>query len=183
MTNKAKLYMICPFSEKMGDFSTQQQISEDEYVKMLREYSATIGKGSPLSSIWNRHGVFEINNTQEEKDIESSANVTIFDINGKKCTGDDICNIKKNGMTVLIIEIDDDSMEDSFEDEFKFWKQDSMKINNDKQLSKDDRIRFLPLKDFKLDIDYYLFELKGCKLYHDYNNGKIAIIVQTIKEI
>lgn len=185
MIESAKLYMSCPFQEKMGDFSTQKTISEDEYVKMLREYSSTIGKSEPSNRILNRYGVYDIKNVQQQENEEklSSANIFVYDMSGKKCSGDDICNIKKNGMTVLIFEIPENNMEESFEDEYKFWKQDSMKINNDKQLGQDDRIKFLPIKEFQLEMGYYLFKLEGCKLYHDYNDGKVALIVQKITEI
>ena len=185
MIEQAKLYIPCPFQEKMGDFSTQESISEDEYVRMLREYSSTIGKGGPSNRNLNRYGIYDVKNIQQQENEEklSSANIIVYDMSGKKCTGNDICNIKKNGMTVLIFEILEDNMEESFEDEYKFWKQDSMKINNDKQLDQDDRIRFLPIKELQLEMGYYLFKLEGCKLYHDYNDGKVAIIVQKIKEI
>lgn len=184
MNEQATLYMKCPFHEKTGDFSAPHDINEDEYVRMLREYSATIGKGAVVSSRNNRHGVYDIKNfTKQEDDILSKANVIVYDMSGKKCNGNDICMIQKNGMAVIIFDILEDSMEESFEDEYKFWKQDSIKINNDEQLEQDDRIRFLPIKDLQLEMGYYMFKLEGCKLYHDYNDGKIAVIVQKITEI
>ena len=185
MTERAKLYINCPFHEKEVDFSVQHNITEDEYVRMLREYSSTIGKSGPSNGSINRYGMYDVKDFQHQEDEGklSSANIFVYDMTGKKCYGNDICNIKKNGMTVLIFEIPDSEMEEPFEDEYKFWKQDSMKINNDKQIGKDDRIRFLPIKEFQLEMGYHLFKLEGCKLYHDYGDGKVAIIVQKITEI
>ena len=184
MSEQSILYMKCPFHEKTGDFSASQEINEDEYVRMLREYSATIGKGSVTSSKNNRYNFYDVKDfSTQDEEIISKTNVIVYDMSGVKCTVNDIYNIKKNGMAVIILEILEENMEEAFEEEYKFWKQDSMKINNDTQLEQDDRIRFLPIKDLELEMEYHVFKLEGCKLYHDYNNGKIALIVKRIIEI
>jgi hypothetical protein len=74
-------------------------------------------------------------------------------------------------------------MEESFESEFKFWKRDSMNINNDEHIDKNSRIQFLPTKDLKFEIDNHMFLLYGCKLYCEYDRTKVALIIQQIKEI
>ena len=179
-----KLYMNCPFQEKTGNFETNQNISEEEYVRMLREYSSTIGKGNITNNTDRRYNIVDV---RQQKVIEennlSSADVEVYSMSGKKCTSDDISVIEKKGMAVLILELLDDSMEEAFQDEFKFWKQDSMKIITDSQLEEDDKIRFLPMKELQLEMDYHLWKLTNCKLYHDYNDGKYAIIVQKITKI
>ena len=86
-------------------------------------------------------------------------------------------------MGVLIIEIIENNMEDSFESEFKFWKKDSMNINNDTEIDKNERIKFLPIKDLQFEIDNHLFTLSGCKIYCEYDRLKVALIIQKIKEI
>jgi hypothetical protein len=58
-----------------------------------------------------------------------------------------------------------------------------MNINNDTQIDKNERIRFLPTKDLQFEIERHLFALSGCKLYCDYDNLKVALIIQSIKEI
>ena len=176
--------MDCPFQENMGDFSVQQNISEDEDIRMLREYSSTIGKGGISVNRDNRYNIRDVKTyDQSDEPHMSSADVEVYDMSGKKCSTSDIDCIKKNGMAVLIFEIFEKDMEDAFQDEFKFWKQDSVKILTDPQLGQDDIIRFLPIKELQLEINYHLFKLTGCKMYHDYNNGKYAIIVQKITEI
>ena len=86
-------------------------------------------------------------------------------------------------MGILIIDIVDEKIDDTFESEFKFWKRDSMNINNDKQIDKDERIKFLPTKNLKFEIDNHLFMFSGCKMYCEYDRMKVALIIQNIKEI
>lgn len=183
MDSIGTLYIDCPEQEKHDAFKPEREISENEYVEMLREYSKTIG----ISQIYHPnqfkiHYATEYNN-YEENDNYTKASVRIFNISGNLCDINELYKIQKNGMGILIIEIIRTEMEDYFESEFKFWKKDSMNINNDKNLDEDSRIRFLPTKNLKFEIDEHLFLLSGCKIYHEYEDSKIAIIIQNIKEI
>jgi hypothetical protein len=102
---------------------------------------------------------------------------------GNLCDINELYKIKKQGMGVLIIEPQTDLSDESFESEFKFWLRESMTINNDNTITKDERIQFLPTKNLKLQIDEHIFMLEGSKLYHEYDKMKIAIIIQNIKEL
>jgi hypothetical protein len=113
----------------------------------------------------------------------STASAKIYNIAGKACGIDEIYRIQRTGMGVLIFEIIDSEMEDAFESEFKFWKKDSMNINNDPEIDKNERIRFLPIKNLQFEIDKHMFMLSGCKMYCDYDKLKVALIIQSIKEI
>lgn len=183
MNSKGKLYIDCPEPEKNDAFSAGKELSEDEYVRMLRDYSTTIGTGMPRNNYNNnRYNVYDI---IEDKSVPtySTASAKIFDIAGKPCDINELYRIQRTGMGVLIFEIIDSEMEEAFESEFKFWKKDSMNINNDQQIDKNERIRFLPTKDLQFEIDRHLFALSGCKLYCDYDNLKVALIIQSVKEI
>lgn len=184
MNSIGTLYIDCPAQEKNNAFNAGREISEDEYVRMLREYSTTIGTGMPRSNSYNKHGVYDIqqNNIKEDKNL-SKSQTKIYDISGKPCGINELYRIQKNGMGVIIIELLENDMEDSFESEFKFWKRDSMNINNDKQIDKDERIRFLPEKNLEFEMDNHLFSLEGCKMYCEYDRFKVALIVQRIIEI
>lgn len=184
MNSIGTLYIDCPVQEKKDAFNAGREISEDEYVRMLREYSTTIGTGMPRNTNYDRHGVYAIQQSDgnEEKNL-SKAQVKIYDISGKACDIREIYRISRTGMGVVIVEIIENNMEDSFESEFKFWKRDSMNINNDTQINKDERIRFLPEKNLEFEIDGHLFSLEGCKMYCEYDRLKVALIVQRIIEI
>ena len=52
MNSIGTLYIDCPEQERKDAFDAKD-ISEDEYVKMLRDYSTTIGVGLPKSN--NKH--------------------------------------------------------------------------------------------------------------------------------
>ena len=184
MNSIGTLYIDCPAQEKDNAFNAGREISEDEYVRMLRDYSTTIGTGMPRNTNYNRHGIYEIyqSNEQEEKNLSKSL-TKIYDISGKPCDIRELYKIQKNGMGVLIIELLEDEMEDSFESEFKFWKRDSMNINNDQLIDKNERLHFLPEKNLEFEIDNHVFSLEGCKMYCEYDRLKVALIIQKITEI
>ena len=184
MNSIGTLYIDCPAQDKNNAFNAGREISEDEYVRMLREYSATIGTGMPTNSGVNRHGVYSIqqNNEQEEKNF-SKTQAKIYDISGKPCDIKELYRIQKSGMGVIIIELVEDEMDEAFETEFKFWKRESMNINNDEQIGKNERIQFLPEKDLEFEIDHHLFSFQGCKMYCEYDRLKVALIIQKITEI
>lgn len=176
------LYIDCPEPEKKDAFKVDKELSENEYVKMLRDYSVTIGTGMPKNNHYsNKYDSYE--NHKEDKINYSKALVNLYDISGKPCDIKELYKIQKNGMGVLIIDVIESDMEESFESEFKFWKRDSMNINNDKDIDKDERIRFLPIKNLQLEIDKHLFLLSGCKIYCEYDRMKVALIIQNVKEI
>lgn len=183
MNSIGKLFIDCPEPEKKDAFSVEKELSETEYVKMLREYSTTIGTGMPRNNnAYNRNGFYEV---KVEEDIPhySSAKVKIYNISGKPCDITELYRIQRTGMGVLIVEIIESEMEEAFESEFKFWKKDSMNINNDPEIDKNERIRFLPVKDLQFEIDRHLFKLFGCKIYCEYDKLKVAFIIQKITEI
>ena len=97
MNSIGTLYIDCPAQDKNNAFNAGREISEDEYVRMLREYSATIGTGMPTNSGVNRHGVYNIqqNNEQEEKNF-SKTQAKIYDISGKPCDIKELYRIQKN---------------------------------------------------------------------------------------
>ena len=185
MNSIGKLYINIPEPEKKNAFDAGKEISESEYVRMLREYSTTIGTGTPRNKVVdNRYRIYEINNKQQEEDLYfTTAETKIYDISGKPCDIRELYRIQKNGMGVLIIEVVDDKIDDSFETEFKFWKKESMNINTDPEIDKDERLRFLPIKNLKFEIDNHLFLFSGCKLYCEYQPLKVALIIQSIEEI
>lgn len=182
MNSIGKLYIDCPEQEKKGAFNVGREISEDEYVRMLRDYSTTIGTSMPYSG-YNRHGVYEISQDNNKSISYAKTDVCIYDISGKPCDINELYRIQKNGMGVLIVEVIEHDIDDVFETEFKFWKQESMNINNDKTIDKDDRIRFLPVKDLKFEINNHMFMFNGCKIYCEYDRLKVALIIQEINEI
>lgn len=184
MNSIGTLYIDCPVQDKKDSFSVNKELSEDEYVRMLREYSNTIGTGMPKNTHNSKFQMYEIGNTIEQNDLSYSKALTkIYNISGVPCGLNELYRIQKSGMGVLIIEILENDMEEYFESEFKFWKRDSMNINNDKEIDKNERIRFLPVKDLKFEIDKHMFLFSGCKMYCEYDRLKVALIIQNIKEI
>lgn len=182
MNSIGKLFIDCPAPEKKDAFSVEKELSETEYVKMLRDYSTTIGTGMPRNNSLKRNNFYEIK-VDDTVPTYSSAKAKIYNISGKPCDITELYRIQRTGMGILIVEIIETEMEEAFESEFKFWKKDSMNINNDPEIDKNERIRFLPIKDLQFEIDRHLFKLAGCKIYCDYDRMKVALIIQKITEI
>lgn len=185
MNSIGTLYIDCPEQEKQGAFDAGKNISEDEYVQMLREYSTTIGVGMPKNTYNNRHyNVYDFSEYKENNNLTyAKASSKIYNISGQPCDVKELQRIQRTGMGVIIFEVIENNMEDAFESEFKFWKKDSMNINNDTEIDKNERIRFLPVKDLRFEIDRHVFLLSGCKIYCEYDRLKVAIIIQNVKEI
>lgn len=184
MNSVGILYIECPEQEKQDAFSVKEEISQDEYVRMLREYSSTIGMKSNSNNTMSRYGIYDIPQEHyEEKEEYTKCSAKIYDISGKLCDINEIYKIQKNGMGVIIFELTDQEVSESFESEFRIWQKESLKINNDESIDKNSKLQFLPTKDLRFEIDYHLFELSGCKLYLDYGNNRFAIIIQKIKEV
>ena len=180
MNSIGKLYIDCPEHKGDNEFTPNRELSEYEYVKMLRDYSATIGTSSTYNN--NRFAVKDLENNNE-RNVFKCATAKVFDISGAPCGVNELYRIQKTGMGVLIIEVIDEDIDDSFETEFMFWKKDSMNINNDSEIDKDERIRFLPVKDLRFELDEHMFQLYGCKIYCEYDRMKVAVIIQKINEI
>jgi hypothetical protein len=82
MNSKGKLYIDCPEPEKNDAFSAGKELSEDEYVRMLRDYATTIGTGMTRNNYNNnRYNVYDV---IEDKSVPtySTASAKIFDIAG-----------------------------------------------------------------------------------------------------
>lgn len=184
MNSIGTLYIDCPEQEKNNSFKVEKELSENEYVKMLRDYSTTIGIGIPGNVNNNRHfNCYEYENYKNDIVTYAKSKSRIYDISGKPCDYIELKRIQKTGMGVIIFEILENEIDEIFESEFKFWKKDSMNINNDKDIDKNERIKFLPTKDLKFEIDNHMFMLYGCKIYCEYDKLKVAMIIQKIKEI
>lgn len=184
MNSKGKLYIDYVNQENDGGFQVKKELTEDEYIKMLREYSLTLNPSyhSTNNKPTYQTGYNETTNT--ENDISYTAcDIVLYDINGLLCDINEIYHIQQNGIGILIIDIDLNSMDDNFETEFKFWKLNSTNIIKDKSLNQDEIIRLLPPKDLKLEIDGHIFILYHTVLYHSYSPSKYALIIQNIKEL
>lgn len=181
MEQEIMLYLECPDQNK-GEFLPEKELSEGEYLRMLQEYSNSLNslRNNPNSRY---NFVDEAKYQNKVKDAYLGVKTTIFDITGHACGLRYLYDIEKRGSGVIIVDLATEAMDDVFEEEFRMWKQESMRFNNEVNLSDEERIRFLPSKNLKLGIDYHMFLLQGCKIYHVYDDFKVAILIQKIKEI
>jgi hypothetical protein len=183
MNSIGTLYIECPYQENKNSFKVEKELSEDEYVKMLRDYSNTLnGSISFKSNRKTNLNVYDVDNSVDSKTNYVNSKVKIYDIKGKPCDINELYKIQDNGHGVLIMEFFEDEMNEMFYEEFKYWKVESMTINNNPDLDTE-RVVILPSKNLKLEIDYHMFFLSSCKIYCEYDNSKLAIIIQNLTEI
>lgn len=177
--NRAILYMECPIENKQT-FTTVKEISEDDYIRMLREYSATLGMPE-RNNTSNRYNIQEVQ--QEQKKNIRKASVSLYGMDGYPCDVRALYDIEDSGPGIIIFKLEDNTPDEEFEEEFRVWKTESKKIISDNTINDERKIQFLPVKDFEILIDRHEFFLSGCKMYHEYEDGKMAFIIQRIKEI
>ena len=67
-------------------------------------------------------------------------------------------------MSLLLININPNGLENNAEEELRFWVDDSMRIINDNFLDDRTRIKVLPTKTFGVEINNETYTLKNCKL-------------------
>lgn len=183
MNSIGKIYIDCPEQEKKGAFEVKKELTEEEYVKMLRDYSTSIGAGFIQKNNFDKKYGFYDNFKNDELNY-IDAKCEIYDISGKLCNIKELYRIQRTqNAGVIIINIDTTTMNENFESEFRFWKKDSMNINNNKNINKNDRIRFLPKRELKFEIDNHMFLFSGSKIYCEYEEFKVALIIEKITEI
>lgn len=74
-------------------------------------------------------------------------------------------DLVENGkMSLLLLNINPNSLENNAEEELRFWSDDSMRILNDELLDDRTRIKVLPTKTFGIEINNETYNLINCKL-------------------
>lgn len=97
-------------------------------------------------------------------------------------------NLVNNGkMSLLLININPNGLENNAEEELRFWVDDSMRIINDNLLDDRTRIKVLPTKTFGVEINNKTYTLKNCKLIENRSDKSfpfyfIIMIEKIIKE-
>ncbi len=183
MNDKNYLYINVPFIVQEDSFTYNKELTSDEYVKMLREYSNSLNSNKNFD---NKHFNSYEFDYDEEKNNFVKAPVIIYDINGDKANINELYRIIKTGISILIIEIpyyEIENLDEIFESEFKMWKKESLNIQSNMDLDENQKIKLLPEKTLRLEMDDHLFELYNCKLYCEYDNFKVALIIEKVEEI
>lgn len=175
------LYIETIDDDNEKKFSVKRELTENEYVKMLREYSSTLD--TAYKNFDNYKYNYLDDDQQQNNNKYVNASVIIHDLSNSLCNKNENNNIQKNEFTVFIIQLVDNEIDETFETEFKIWKNDSLKIINDNDINEDDKIRFLPKRDLNFEFENHLYCFLNSKLYNEYDNNKFAIIVENIIEI
>ena len=93
--------------------------------------------------------------------------------------------IDSGRMSILKININPDTIEPDCETELKFWLDDSKKLLKDRSLDKATKMKYLPMRTFKLELGGNDCILHNCKMFRHYNDVKnapfyFAVLVEKI---
>ena len=104
----------------------------------------------------------------EEKYIQIPCEAYISLINGSDVTINDIEELSRNGkMTMLNININPNNLDYDVYSDLKQWIGESMNIKNNINVSEKDKISMLPTRNFSIDINDSIFNLKNIKIIKD----------------
>ena len=104
----------------------------------------------------------------EEKYIQIPCEAYISLINGDDVTINDIEELSRNGkMTMLNININPNNLDYDVYSDLKQWIGESMNIKNNINVSEKDKISMLPTRNFSIDINNFIFNLKNIKIIKD----------------
>jgi hypothetical protein len=184
----AVLYVEC--EKRKENFDYQGELSEEEYVKMLREASDSIlgSDGfSKRSTTEKRYGIYDASemykytfNNQDDFE-ELPFKVKLFDMNNNDLTMEHISYFWRNNSPFIIIveleEIDNPLVEDTL----NIWLTNSDHTNNDDTLNESLILKTLKPKDFRTKINNVGFKLKFCKMVNKINANKFALLVNNIE--
>lgn len=104
----------------------------------------------------------------EEKYIQIPCEAYISLINGDDVTINDIEELSRNGkMSMLNININPNNLDYDVYSDLKQWIGESMNIKNNINVSEKDKISMLPTRNFSIDINNSIFNLKNIKIIKD----------------
>ena len=93
--------------------------------------------------------------------------------------------IDSGRMSILKININPNTIEPDCETELKFWLDESNKLLKDRSLDKTTKMKYLPMRTFKLELGGNDCILHNCKMFRYYDNVKnapfyFAVLVEKI---
>lgn len=183
----AVLYVEC--EKRKENFDYQGEISEDEYVKMLKTASESIlglDGFSKRNTIDKKYGFYDVSEMSKyetpKNDIEELPfRARIYSINGDDLELEHISVFWKQQTPFIIIVETDEIESPMVEDTLNIWITNSDRINNDETLNDRLILSSLQAKDLKLKVANRYFTLKYCKMVNKISFNKFALLVNNIE--
>lgn len=170
--------VIRRYDFKVGEFNDKEQRTE-MYDDSINEYTL---------SLYNRRNMDDDYHVKDIPHIIKQCECECFvtDSEDNDVSYDFIGSVIESGrMSILKININPDTIEPDCESELKFWLDDSNKLLKDMSLDKTTKIKYLPVRTFKLELGGNNCMLHNCKMFRYYDNVKnapfyFAILVEKI---
>lgn len=185
----AVLYIKC--ENQRDNFEYTKEISEDEYIKMLRDASDSIlGQDgfSKRSTSQQHHGVYDFDEWykgQQEMMQEDGEylpfNAKLFNMNNTELTIQDIGYYYQSGKQFIVIVKVDEIENPIVEDTLNIWITNSDHVNNDDTLNDQLILKSLKTKDFKVKVNNNYFTFKYCKMVSKIDFCTFALLVNNLE--
>jgi hypothetical protein len=184
----AILFIEC--EKRKENFDYEEEITEDEYVKMLREAGDSIlGLDGYRDSLEKKYGMYDVSKMNELNVFANDTNTEelpfnahLYDMSGNDLTVEHISYFwKDNKPFIVIVEIDeiDNPM---VEDTLNIWITNSDYTNNDEKLNDTLILKTLKPKDFGVKIGKLYIRFQYCKMVEKMNANKFALLVNNIEK-
>lgn len=182
------LFIEC--EKRKESFDYKGEISEDEYVKMLREASESIlglDGFSNRSTTDRRYGIYDVTEMNKytfngKDDFEELPfKAKLYDMNGNDLTMEHISYFWRSNSPFIVIVESEDIDNPMVEDTLNIWVTNSDHTNNDNTLNESLILKTLKPKDFRVKINNVGFKFKFCKMVNKINANKFALLVNNIE--
>lgn len=140
----------------------------DMYDEGINEYTQSLYSHR---NVIDNYRVKDIPHTIKECECECF----ISDSEDNEVTCEYIEKVVESGkMFIMKININPDGIDTDCETELKFWMDDSNKLLKDNSLDKETKMKYLPMRSFRLILGENTYLLHNCKMFRHYNKTKNA---------
>lgn len=183
----ALLYIEC--EKRKENFDYEKEISEEEYVKMLRQASDSIlgqDRFSKRNTLDRRYGLQdakEVDVFYNRGDVEKKPfKVNLMKMDYSELLPQDLHAYYINCNLFIVIVSFSDIVEPIVEDTLNIWITNSDRINNDPNLTRELKLKSLEPKEMLLKFNDTYLSLGGCQMVEKISNNMFAMLVHKIEK-
>lgn len=181
------LYIEC--EKRKENFDYEKEISEEEYVRMLKQASESIlgqdgfAKRSTLERRYGFQDAKELEMFYDRGDIEEKPfRARLMKMDYSDLSPQDLVyHYNNNSMFIAIVSFADID-EPIVEDTLNIWITNSDHINNDPNLNDELRLKSLEPKKMTVKFNNNYLSLIGCQMVEKISNNMFAMLVHKIEK-
>ena len=183
----AILFIEC--EKRKENFDYKEEISEDEYVKMLREAGDSIlGLDGYRDNLERKYGMYDVSEMNKLTVMMEDADTEelpfkghLYDMNGNDLTMEHISFFWRENKPFIVILETEEIENPVVEDTLNIWVTNSDYTNNDDKLNDSLILKTLKPKNFGIRIGKFYVRFNYCKMVDKINANKFALLVNNIE--